>query len=244
MQGCGMAKENERVLPFLNKDTIRERDEHESVLDRDLSQCGGYDFFDVERAEHLLNAAVVSIFDVEYYAYREKPGYEPSWITHIMHEAAYRVVKQADNHYWKDLPSLYLVLEKTLLHHLRHDSILAHHDELEAALSDKKKSRPGKTSTEPAPVVASKAPPQPQVPAFAEELDRLLIEARWKPEDISEKIGIDPRNVYRHLSSDTAPTLTNVASYEAALTNRLGRPVKLPTPVKRQRASKTSAKRQ
>ena len=79
---------------------------------------------------------------------------------------------------------------------------------------------------------------------LSEELAHLLTDARWKPEDIAEKVGIDPRNVYRHLASDTVPTITNIGNYEAALSKRLGRIVTLPTPAKRQRASKTPAKRQ
>jgi hypothetical protein len=81
---------------------------------------------------------------------------------------------------------------------------------------------------------------EPKLPG---ELIRLLAEARWKTEDIAEKIGIDPRNVYRHLSSETAPSLKNIGRYEAVLSKHLGRRVTLPTPVKRQRVSKTSVKR-
>jgi len=75
-------------------------------------------------------------------------------------------------------------------------------------------------------------------PTLSEDLGRLLNEARWKPELIAEKVGIDPRNVYRHLSGETLPTLSHVGLYEAALSKELGRKVKLPTPAKRPRASK------
>ena len=80
--------------------------------------------------------------------------------------------------------------------------------------------------------------------SFAAELQRLLLEARIRPEDIAEDVGINERNVYRHLSGQTKPSLVNLGSYEKALSKRLGRPVKLPMPAKRQSASKTSAKRQ
>lgn len=94
-----------------------------------------------------------------------------------------------------------------------------------------------------APVPSQMVAPLPKS-TLSEELHHLLLEARWKPEDIAEKIGIVPRNVYRHLSGETSPTLSNLGSYEAALSKHLGRKVKLPLPAKRQNVSKTSAKRQ
>lgn len=81
-------------------------------------------------------------------------------------------------------------------------------------------------------------------PRLSEALDRLLNEARWKPELIAEKVGINPRNVYRHLSGETLPTLSHVGLYESALSKELGRKVKLPTPAKRPRASKMPVIRQ
>jgi hypothetical protein len=86
--------------------------------------------------------------------------------------------------------------------------------------------------------------PTAETPRLANDLKCLLDEARLRPEDIAEKIGIDPRNVYRHLSGETVPSLVNVDNYEKALSNRLGRKVKLPTPLKRKRVSKTSVIRQ
>jgi hypothetical protein len=65
-------------------------------------------------------------------------------------------------------------------------------------------------------------------PSFREELKRLLNEARIRPEDIAEEIGIEPRNVYRHLAGETAPSLTNLKKYETALSKHLKTPVKLP----------------
>jgi hypothetical protein len=71
--------------------------------------------------------------------------------------------------------------------------------------------------------------------SVGEQLKALLLEARLRPEDIAEEIGIQPRNVYRHLSSETFPTISNVGKYESALSKHLKRTIKLPTP-----ASKTS----
>jgi len=69
---------------------------------------------------------------------------------------------------------------------------------------------------------------------YSEELRALLVECRWRPEDIAEKIKIQPRNVYRHLSGKTTPTLANIARYEEAFSKKLNRQIKLKTSVKGQ----------
>lgn len=62
-------------------------------------------------------------------------------------------------------------------------------------------------------------------PGFGVELKRLLEEARTRPEDIAEEVGIQPRNVYRHLAGETSPSIANVGRYERALSKRIGRKV-------------------
>jgi hypothetical protein len=73
-----------------------------------------------------------------------------------------------------------------------------------------------------------------QSPSLGALLKRTLTEARIRPEDIAEEIGIEPRNVYRHLSGETTPSIPNIGKYEKALSKHLGRQVRFPTPVKRQ----------
>ena len=85
-----------------------------------------------------------------------------------------------------------------------------------------------------APVLRDARTEVPRPTSIKEQLKQLLIDCRWRPEDIAEEIGIQPRNVYRHLAGETFPTLVNVGKYEKAISKRLGRPVKLPTPSKRQ----------
>jgi hypothetical protein len=81
-------------------------------------------------------------------------------------------------------------------------------------------------------------------PNIGVELKRLLEEARIRPEDIAEEIGIDARNVYRHIAGKNQPSLVNIGQYEKAFSKRLGRKIALPTPAKRQNVSKTSEKGQ
>lgn len=78
---------------------------------------------------------------------------------------------------------------------------------------------------------------------FGDQLKRLLNEARIRPEDIAEEIGIEARNVYRHLAGTTAPTLVNLGKYERALSKHLGRPVRFAS-AEPQNVRKTSSKRQ
>jgi hypothetical protein len=84
----------------------------------------------------------------------------------------------------------------------------------------------------------------PPAPVFAVELERLLIEARLTPESIADVVGINWRTVYRHRNGEFQPSLKNVGAYEKALTKLLNRKITLPTPVRRQNASKKSGKRQ
>lgn len=192
---------------------------------RDLgSQCGDYRCRDMSRAKDLLRSHTCSIFDTLTDFYSNKLN-TWDWEQEIAEEAiqiaftcwkTFGVLPQADFSF----ESLRNSIAQHLGHPLRTLGIR------QAALIP--------------------SVPLPQVPSpkeFAGELSRLLVEARWKPEDIAEKIGIDPRNVYRHLSSETVPTITNIGNYETALTTRLGRTVKLPTPPERQRVSRTSARR-
>jgi hypothetical protein len=112
-----MAEEYVRVLPYLTKSEVEERDYLEADLARDLSRCLRGDRIDEERAEHLMNSAAVSIFDMEHLAYSNRPGYEPEWIDHIIYESIWRVVQRANNISWSDTKSLYTSLVKTVTHH-------------------------------------------------------------------------------------------------------------------------------
>ena len=93
--------------------------------------------------------------------------------------------------------------------------------------------------TEEQPSQAGLVPP-PSPESIGAQIKAYILEARLRPEDIAEEIGIQPRNVYRHLSGETLPTLSNIGKYESALSKHLKRTVKLPTPAN----VRTSVKRQ
>jgi len=82
-----------------------------------------------------------------------------------MFESVYRVLMHAENYRWKDIPSLFDALIKTLGEHLQHDSILGSPEELQAVFPDKKKRLFHK-----APTLAPPPPPLP--PKVQEQLDK------------------------------------------------------------------------
>lgn len=90
--------------------------------------------------------------------------------------------------------------------------------------------RQAENALEVAKVLKAPSEPNPVVSdSLKVELKKLLVEARWRADDIAEKIGIGTRNVYRHLSGETKPSLSNIDNYEKALSKKLNRIIKLPT---------------
>jgi hypothetical protein len=217
---------SKRTIPHLHPEVIAERDAKEALLCRELNHCWMGDDFDQERANHLLCGYATQIFDIEARGYRRKSNFSPSWLPEIVDESIHRILICADKKGYPpgEFKLLLEVLQREIQDYIGSAVPLIKHPD----------------SIVPLPSLTSLPTPQPllitpQVETkskFSEELEKLLEEARWKPEDIAEKIGIDPRNVYRHLASQTAPSLTNTGKYEAALSKRLARKVILP--VKRQ----------
>ena len=74
----------------------------------------------------------------------------------------------------------------------------------------------------------SVAPPAPAKPIFATELRQLLEEANWTPEQAAEKVEIDWRTVYRHLSGEVFPNPKTRWAYQRALSERLKKKIELP----------------
>jgi hypothetical protein len=250
-----MSKEPARLLPYLTRSEVEERDRLESTLYRDLSSCTSTHDIDEERAEHIMHAAAVSIFDVEYNAYRKKPGYEPKWILQIINESLLRVLKAADNIYWPDLPALFNGLTKTVTHHAQQIPqkiavTSSEHTKPQVFVPTGQRAaayaRAGVDLSSTSPLLIAAAiqanigqefvmPTQGTTkPNFGTELRRLLEEAEWKPEDIAEKIGIDSRTVYRHLNGSVFPTAKTRWAYQGVLRERLKKNIVLPKSAKRQ----------
>ena len=205
-----------RILPHLTPEEISDRDFQELRLDRELSKCQRGSEFDAERAFQVLRAYTVEIFKVVYPAFQKKIGYESAWTADIVGDTIFRAMTVYTGHNVYGMPSLgelSQTLEATLLDHLK---------EL-------------KNTGPQSPRLQLPVAVEPHAsPGIGEELKQLLIDCRCRPEDIAEEIGIQPRNVYRHLAGETVPSLVNVGKYEKALSKRLGRSVKLPLPAKRQ----------
>lgn len=192
-----------RELPpkSLHTQTLLEvkRDE----LMRDIHRhCIQYqDVHDMGRARDLLRSYTCAIFDLLKESYKQKITVW-HWEREIAQEAIQIALKcwdelevRPDALFWKE------TLERAIDLHTRRN------------LFEPLRINP--PTPQVAPITVPRLLPEVPTPSpFADELRRLLTEARWTAEIIAEKIGISPRNVYRHLSSETKPSLTNVAAYE------------------------------
>jgi hypothetical protein len=229
------------LLPHLKPDELEDRDHEELVLSRKLTSCwSGGDDFDVERAYQIMRGAAELIFDVTYKAYYRKVSYKAEWLPEIVNEAVFRTLKTSLPCVRDGIPDtrfsdLADTLEATVLDHIEELATLKKHASLlnDRQVAEYAKAGVDLTSGSPLLIMAATQtntiPVQvPLAPSVAVELRRLLEEARIKPEDIAEAIGIQPRNVYRHLSGQTRPSITNIGKYEQAISKRLGRKVLLP----------------
>jgi len=242
---------SEIVLPPLTPKELAERDRQESLLHAGLNECWRGECFDAERAEKFVRAYAVEIFDTILSFYRAKVGYCAGWLPKIVHEAAFRTLVAYKDHSDQGISQIGNIATDTVTEHLDTTSTSERaRAEFNAAFPARRyipEPQPDDNSlleTVRAEPTTQKEPTLPSritAPrSLGDELKRLLVEARIRPEDIAEEIGIGPRNVYRHLAENTVPSISNLGRYEKVLSKHLGRPVKLPTSVKRQNVSKTS----
>jgi len=218
------------------------------VLERKLyaaiSECvSNYDLLDPQAAFEYLRTFAIKFYNTYYGFYSQYPEYESHWQSAAEKFAFGRVVKCATS--YTSIRN-FLATDSTRVPRIK-KTIRKH---AEATRKTPKKAHslfPNPDDWLKGMLNTPTTPPTFQVISklrFATELRRLLNEARLKPERIAEEIRIQPRNVYRHLSGENAPSLTHVGKYEEVLTRALGRKITLPTPDRRQNASKTSSKRQ
>jgi DNA-binding transcriptional regulator YiaG len=59
----------------------------------------------------------------------------------------------------------------------------------------------------------------------AKQIQRLRTESNLTVDQLAEKVGLDVRNVTRHISGKTKPRLSNLAAYERVFSEALGRKV-------------------
>ena len=177
---------------------------------------------DLGRAKDLLRTYACLIFDTLITEYRNRVAIRD--FEYQIAEEAIEIILACWDSLGVDPPSISWlpVLRKAITQHVGHD--------LNGSPADGKVHAPVSTRAQ-----DSRQIEMPSEPSFGKELKRLLVEARWRPEDVAEEIEIDPRNVYRHLSDRTAPTLMNVDLYERALSRRLKTTVRLPVSVNRRR---------
>jgi hypothetical protein len=249
-----------RELPPKSLETQSKLDQRRVMLDHALRTCmGHYRCNDMNRARDLLRSHVCAIYDCLKDAYSKMPLSVSDW-EKVMAEEAVEIARSVwrtykvspDAYTWTETLTQAIVLyvghplrsgqavQQTMPVPQDYAAIGVDTANPPPLLKMAMAARPASTPLIPLLTPSSK----PAVSKLAEELKKLLTEARWTAEQIADKVDIGPRNVYRHLAGDTAPSLKNIGAYEAVLSKQLGRKVVLPTPVKRQNVSKTSSKRQ
>jgi hypothetical protein len=240
------------VLPHLTSEELSKRDQEEMLLNSALSKCWRGDEFDGERAGHVLSDYAVRIFRVIHDVYRTRPTFQQDWLKEIEHSAVYRTLKVYSGFSAYGMPPLAELSEAlrgAIRRHLENSRVvLLPPSAIERASSPllamvAETAREG-PKTQALAQISIKPGAEIPDPDFAAELAKLLIEARWTPENVAEEINIDWRTVYRHRKGEIFPSLKTVWAYEEALSKRLNRKIKLPVPEKHQNASKTPAKRQ
>jgi hypothetical protein len=60
---------------------------------------------------------------------------------------------------------------------------------------------------------------------LSDQLNRLIAESRMSIPALAERMGIEPRSIYRHLSGESEPRLGHIGAYERVLTEATGRKV-------------------
>ena len=80
------------------------------------------------------------------------------------------------------------------------------------------------TTDTPSPLPAAR-PESQKAETVGEQIDSLRAECRYTVEELAEKLGIQPRSVYRHLSGEAIPRKPHLGAYERVFSERLGRKV-------------------
>ena len=72
---------------------------------------------------------------------------------------------------------------------------------------------------------------KPHVPAASDsisigkQIEQLRLECEWTVEELAERIGVQPRSVYRHEADDSRPTKLNLRVYSRVFSQVLERTV-------------------
>jgi hypothetical protein len=110
------------VLPPLTPKEINARDDQENLLNTGLSECWRGEKFDEERAEKLLRAYAIEIFNTISAFYRKKNGFQPEWFPDIVNEAVFRAKTVYSRHRSYGLSQVVDMMKDTVTEHLRNIS--------------------------------------------------------------------------------------------------------------------------
>jgi len=175
----------------------------------ELLDCRNASHFNTKKAERILRACTVQVLKAQIAYYESLPTFHEEWIIKLQEDAIESAVGMVPGGYMDDL-----------YEHFR--GILW--DTTDADLNPPTK-----------PTAKAVEPRKPDT-TLSEQIEKLRDEARLTNEELADKINIEPRSLYRHLSG-TPPRARHIAAYEQFFSDKLARKVLL------QNVIKTSGKR-
>jgi len=170
--------------------------------------CSSRELLDPHAAFEYVRTYSIQFYDCFYGFYSEypDPAYRRHWQSASEKFAFDRIVQCIQNDYFV---AAYFSSDTTLVTRIRRT--IKNHAE-----------RTVRNSISNAPLSTSPAD------SIGAQLAKLLEESRLTREYVAEQIGIDKRNVFRHLRG-IVPRARQIAAYETFFTERLKKPIKLKT---------------
>jgi hypothetical protein len=174
------------------------------------------------------------MFDVEASKYPDDPQLE-HWLLKLAEKVSDRVMRgvravEANGKPWKSLAHHGLTEERmrTIAGDALKSSIAKWLEKKRATPPDAKRLSPPIAPAKPPASISAVRPVKDQIAALIEE-------TRLTNEKMAEGVGLNVRTPYRHVSGEFAPGKRTVAKYEQFFSRKLGRPVRIDMPPKRQR---------
>jgi hypothetical protein len=192
-------------MPALTREFHADRRGLERLFDIDLNRCvSTHSLNDPDAALEYARTYAIEFYDLYYNFYSQFPDYQRHWQPASAAFALQRVLHRLNNYF-----AIQDYLDNSHVARIRR-TISDHADG---------------TVRNPDSNVASDAVPADSISA---QLAELFEESRLTREYVAEQIGIDKRNVFRHLRG-IVPRPRQIAAYETFFTERLNRQIRLKT---------------
>jgi DNA-binding XRE family transcriptional regulator len=207
-----MPKKKRPLIPPLSLSVLEDVEDVERYARNALRSCNDTFKFNRDKAMNILRTCAVEVFDTQIAYYSSVKNFTEDWVPWIGHTvigSAMGLITAA----LRDED--YEWLENVL-----YETINAHFEARDSAKSEKPSS---KSQT---------------VKGISSQIDDLRNECRMTVEDLADALDVTPRSIYRHLSGEADPRSRQIAAYEKLFSEKLAKPIRLNTSVKRQTSSK------